>query len=1001
MSFSYIGALGFDQNVDGGLIILRPKFSDFFSIVSLLLAISAVMATWIYYNSSYFEMDSVDGNPTSRNQEPNSQYSSLLYTDEDLTTLAPEDTYTNWETNDDWYSNKAVLNYPAGKSVLNYGATADDGTDDTSAFQAAINNATQGTAVIVPPGKYRISDTLRLKGGVSLRGSGSDNTHLEFRLTSTKNALEVNNRASYSWVDIVADANVGDNQIKVVNSDGFSVGDYIEIEEDNHKSFFTTGRNGNPAWAQRAIVQLTKVESISGNMLILSDPLHHRILRDANAKVSKVNLVTGTGIEDLHLDLSNNTSWRGFNIVYWGVANSWIIGVKADYSARAHVLLTNSYSNLIYGNYFNDSHLHGGNLEGYGVYSVKSSKNTIENNIFKHLRHALIIAMGASGNIYGYNYSVETHAYWNNANPTGSLINTGDISVHGFYPTLNLYEGNVAQVAAIDNGWGSNGPTTLLRNCLEKPRANQAALKIDADNYRHNIFGNILGISKIGGTSVGIHTSVKNSTNLHGNHDVLTGDTEWKPNLPQGNIPYTLYLDTIPPFLEDSTLPLLGPEYVDRCTNPAKERFENGTIYTDSSIRTGISAQPSNTVTPTPVSTLTQTVTPLPTNVNQEHLSNIYQNAEVLYLFSEKSGNIVEDRSGKSPALDLTIQDPSAVTWGNNSLTVKSPTILNTLDSATRLVEACRTTEELSLELWIKPNTEHQHGPARILTLSQDAFSSNFTVGHGLSSGTATDLFDFRLRTNATDYIGRPSLSSSGGVTSNKLTHLVYTRGINGTKNVYIDGRLDSSQQSTDSVATWNSGYKIALANEFETRRPWLGEYHLVAIYCQELAAAEVAAHHSTGHDFISEIPSNAPISATTIPEPVATSTPIPTSTPSVPPTATPETGYMSGTLFVDSNGNGVRDSNEDPLSDVVVLLIDFGTQNQITTMTTSTDQNGVYEFRNVPPSDYIISFALPPGYNSNANTRQLEVDDFDNSIVLQAIPVVENSSKLFLPLID
>ncbi len=62
---------------------------------------------------------------------------------------------------------------PFGICVQSVGAMGDDQTDDTQAFQFAINIAAQkGYRVIVPAGVYRITETLQIPDGVTMVGEG-------------------------------------------------------------------------------------------------------------------------------------------------------------------------------------------------------------------------------------------------------------------------------------------------------------------------------------------------------------------------------------------------------------------------------------------------------------------------------------------------------------------------------------------------------------------------------------------------------------------------------------------------------------------------------------------------------------------------------------------------------------------------------------------------------------------------------------------------------------
>ena len=65
-------------------------------------------------------------------------------------------------------------------NVKAFGAKGDGETDDTEAFKEAIRRTNSG-AILVPPGKYVITDFIEIaKGGIVLRGAGPDKTTLFF-----------------------------------------------------------------------------------------------------------------------------------------------------------------------------------------------------------------------------------------------------------------------------------------------------------------------------------------------------------------------------------------------------------------------------------------------------------------------------------------------------------------------------------------------------------------------------------------------------------------------------------------------------------------------------------------------------------------------------------------------------------------------------------------------------------------------------------------------------
>lgn len=220
---------------------------------------------------------------------------------------------------------------------------------------------------------------------------------------------------------------------------------------------------------------------------------------------------------------------------------------------------------------------------------------------------------------------------------------------------------------------------------------------------------------------------------------------------------------------------------------------------------------------------------------------------QVLYRFDEGEGAIVRDSAGIEPPLDLVIDDEGAITWGDGSLTVNSPTLLTTQARTTRLTEACIATGELTIEAWIEPANVTQDGPARILTMSRNPRLRNFMLGQGLWDEQATDLFTARLRTTEQSLNGEPPLSTASGTAQVEMTHLVFTHAATGESSLYLYGELRNTSGMEGSFDNWDRNYTIVLANEAGGERPWLGTYAMVAIYCHALTAEEVATQYAAG----------------------------------------------------------------------------------------------------------------------------------------------------------
>jgi outer membrane protein assembly factor BamB len=219
----------------------------------------------------------------------------------------------------------------------------------------------------------------------------------------------------------------------------------------------------------------------------------------------------------------------------------------------------------------------------------------------------------------------------------------------------------------------------------------------------------------------------------------------------------------------------------------------------------------------------------------------VAQGLVALYTFEEGKGAAVSDVSGVGKPLNLRLEDETAAKWVPGGLAIPSPAAIESAGPAAKIVEACRKSSEITVEAWIKPANASQGGPSRIVSLSQDPYKRDFTLGQDGAS------FDVRLRTTRTGENGmNPSLTSQGGVAT-ELSHVVYTRDASGKATIRVNGAVQGSGTIPGDLSNWDEGFRLALANELTHDRPWLGELHLVAIYSRALTAPEVETNHRAG----------------------------------------------------------------------------------------------------------------------------------------------------------
>lgn len=224
-----------------------------------------------------------------------------------------------------------------------------------------------------------------------------------------------------------------------------------------------------------------------------------------------------------------------------------------------------------------------------------------------------------------------------------------------------------------------------------------------------------------------------------------------------------------------------------------------------------------------------------------EPVSRVIDGVQVYYTFDRLENGVIPDRSGIGEPLNLRINLPQSVQFRSGRMVINASVIIASDGPATKVVEAAKKSNALTIEAWLRPLEIEQTGPARIVSLSQDTSQRDFTLGQDKGR------FDVRLRAKSTDGNGMPSTPSPENSVSLNLTHVVFTRGEDGAAQLYLDGKSVATKDVAGNFANWSDGFRLSLANELSGDRPWHGELALVAVYSRALNPAEVNQNFAAG----------------------------------------------------------------------------------------------------------------------------------------------------------
>jgi hypothetical protein len=451
-----------------------------------------------------------------------------------------------------------IPNLVVKANVMDYGAAADGSTDDAQAFRDAIAAVTDG-GVLVPAGNYMLRSRLGIGKSVVLRGQGPDRTHLTFELASDAYGIEIVTYQRGAWDTVQAGYTFGSTQLTVTNGSRFTAGGFAEILRDNDSAVMYTNPLWDEPWADNSIGQIVKVTAVAGNALTVDPPLRHTYSANLYPRIRSQGFVQNAGVEDMHIQLNNAGDPATIQIK--NAAYCWVRNCHLENTVRTHVSFSTAFRCEVRYNYMHHAHDYGGGGHGYGVNAGgRTSDCLIEDNIFEHLRHSMLVQTGANGNVFGYNYSIDNY--------TDASWTPCDISLHGHWPYMNLFEGNVVQEIDVSDYWGPCGPgNTFLRNRIETE-----GFDVFDHSHGQNFVGNELPVD-----DVDIDATV-NNTLVHGNH--VFGSIQWDNTISDHTVPVSYYHTSKPAFFGSIGWPVTGGDLVpDTGWIPAQVRYLGGSPF--------------------------------------------------------------------------------------------------------------------------------------------------------------------------------------------------------------------------------------------------------------------------------------------------------------------------------------------------------------------------------------------------------------------------------------
>ena len=452
-------------------------------------------------------------------------------------------------------------------NVIQEGAIPDGITPVITIIDSLLQlNQTSGIHLHFPAGSYFFNEPLTLPSNCLITGDGATETHFIFDLGGTNHAIQSSGNLVNSDTSSFANQGEKGSHLLILNStSSFEPGDWIRIRQQDADLVFSN-------WAQGSVGQIAKIIAIVGDTLFLNSELRMDYSLNRAPLAIRVSMKRNIGIQCLSLERIDNTAPEqasGIHFTY--TENCWISGVSSNKTTFAHIEFEGVSNSKVEKSYFQDAFEYGGGGRAYGVVlHFTTNECLIENNIFKHLRHSILLQAGANGNVVTFNHSLDP--YWTNSNPILGANSAGELVLHGNFVYANLFEQNDVQNIVIDNSHGANGPyNTFLRN-----RASLYGIFFsDGTSPSQNLIGNEIPNTAFPYSAV--------NYNIQGNDQFTYGNNNKGTVAPAGtgnldDISY--YYSQKPDFVQEYQWGNIGiPNVMNSAKVPARDRYESNFIF--------------------------------------------------------------------------------------------------------------------------------------------------------------------------------------------------------------------------------------------------------------------------------------------------------------------------------------------------------------------------------------------------------------------------------------
>ncbi len=332
------------------------------------------------------------------------------------------------------------------------GGVSDGVTANDEAIFKIFNLYPDGATIIFGKGTYYFKKGIRLPSFYALRGEGIDSTILKFDLEKEEDLILVQGKRTRDRLNLTRKLNRGDREARFNDRANFKEGDWVLIVDDDSELVTSD-------WAKNKSGQLNRIKEISTFELEFESSVRRDYYLKNGPHLIRIEPKEGCFISRLTINRLDETQHMTSNIQFRYAVNCSVDKLKSDNCNYAHVLLEYAANCEVNQSIFQYGFTYGGGGKAYGVVmQFATSECLVQYNLFRNLRHSMLVQAGANGNKFYSNTSA--HPYWKEHFLPKRAA--GDIVLHGNYPYANYFVRNTAANLVIDDSHGKSGPLNFF-----------------------------------------------------------------------------------------------------------------------------------------------------------------------------------------------------------------------------------------------------------------------------------------------------------------------------------------------------------------------------------------------------------------------------------------------------------------------------------------------------------------------------------------------------------